>query len=164
LCCFSIAKLVPGYLETKINYSSCIADDAIRYAAFVETVDVRIEGIATQIRVTSSIFGDIKRIFGEFIKDGKYLGSEPLLKIQDLYDDIQQCSIVFRNIVDDIYGIVRDLPSPSEGRLTRKRMSLKAVARAHLEARIQNAGGMIHVYQWRLSIQFQTFSMRLSNQ
>ena len=144
----------------KINYSSRVAHDAVRYAAFVETVDAEVQGLAKLIRVTSTVFGDIMRLFEEFAPE-RELGHDP--KIKDLYEEIQECSLEFDNIIGDIYSVARKRPSPSKGRVTRKKVRVMANAQRFLEVRIRDTKELIQVYQWRLSIQYQTFSIRLSN-
>jgi hypothetical protein len=158
----SNAKLCPGYLDMKINYSSRVADDAIYYAAFVEVVDVRIRNISDQIRVTTSVMGSLKRLFEEFTNDGADMGGQRFFKVDDLREDIQACSHLFNRINHSIYDVVSDLPSKAMTE-TRKSQKLKIKAEKYLKERMRSAEGAIHVYQWRLMIQVQTFSIRLSN-
>jgi len=147
-----------------VNYSSSVAEAMLRYAAIVKKIDVQIEGIADQIRVTSSTISDIRKVFKEFAKQGGRLRRKPLPKVKDLYDDIRSCTVVFDCINHEIYAAVKDLPSPSIGKEKRVKEGLAPDKLAELEARIGNADRRIQLYQWKFGIKLSTFAMRLNNQ
>lgn len=147
-----------------VTYGKSAANDSMRYSAFVKTVDIRIQGIANQIRLTSMTITDLENVFDEFSEKGGKMRGFPLPKVLDLYTVLRGCSHTFHEINTYIYLAVKNLPSPSGGKVKREKEELKPKDRQELVGRLDNAEKTIDFYRWKLGISLTTFSMRINNQ
>jgi hypothetical protein len=147
-----------------VTYGKNAAKDSIRYSTFVKTVDIQIEGIANQIRLTSITITDLENVFDEFSKKGGKMRRFPLPKVLDLYTVLSGCSDTFHEINTYIYLAVKNLPSPSDGKAIREKKELEPEERQALMGRLNNAEKTIDFYRWKLGISLTTFSMRINNQ